>query len=38
MRKDWVWPEEWHGIAVKPGKQFAQRASEGETLGIGPFD
>jgi hypothetical protein len=27
------WPEEWHGIAVKPGKQFAQRATEGETSG-----
>jgi NADH-quinone oxidoreductase subunit C len=38
MRKDWEWPEEWHGIAVKPGKQFAQRAAEGEPLGVGPFD
>jgi NADH-quinone oxidoreductase subunit C len=38
LRKDWVWPEEWHGIEVKPGKQFSQRAQEGETIGIGPFD
>jgi NADH-quinone oxidoreductase subunit C len=38
LRKDWEWPEEWHGIAVKPGKQFAQRATEGEALGVGPFD
>jgi NADH-quinone oxidoreductase subunit C len=38
LRKDWVWPEEWHGIQVKPGKQFAERAQKGETIGIGPFD
>jgi NADH-quinone oxidoreductase subunit C len=38
LRKDWVWPEEWHGIEVKPGKQFSQRAQEGEAIGIGPFD
>jgi NADH-quinone oxidoreductase subunit C len=38
LRKDWVWPDEWHGIAVKPGKQFSQRAQEGEAIGRGPFD
>jgi NADH-quinone oxidoreductase subunit C len=38
LRKDWVWPEEWHGIEVKPGKQFSQRAQEGEAIGVGPFD
>jgi NADH-quinone oxidoreductase subunit C len=38
LRKDWVWPETWHGIAVKPGKQMTERAAEGETLGVGPFD
>ncbi len=38
LKKDWVWPEEWHGIPVKPGKQMVQRATEGEKLGVGPFD
>ncbi|MGH9334400.1 MAG: NADH-quinone oxidoreductase subunit C, partial [Vicinamibacteria bacterium] len=38
LLKDWVWPEEWHGIPVKPGKQFSERAREGERIGIGPFD
>jgi NADH-quinone oxidoreductase subunit C len=38
LRKDWVWPEEWHGIQVKPGPQFAERAQQGERLGVGPFD
>jgi NADH-quinone oxidoreductase subunit C len=38
LRKDWVWPEEWHGIAVKPGKQFSERARDGEPIGVGPFD
>jgi NADH-quinone oxidoreductase subunit C len=38
LRKDWEWPEEWHGIPVKAGKQFSQRAMEGEKLGVGPFD
>jgi NADH-quinone oxidoreductase subunit C len=38
LRKDWVWPEEWHGIKVKPGKQFAERAQKGESIGVGPFD
>ena len=38
LRKDWEWPEEWHGIAVKAGTQMSQRAMEGEKLGVGPFD
>lgn len=38
LRKDWEWPEEWHGIQVKPGEQFAKRAASGEPIGIGPFD
>lgn len=38
LLKDWEWPEEWHGIAVKPGPKMAERAQQGEPLGIGPFD
>ncbi len=38
MRKDWEWPEEWHGIPVKPGKQLVERAQEGEEIGSRPFD
>ena len=38
LRKDWEWPESWHGIPVKPGKQMVERAKEGEDIGIGPFD
>jgi len=38
LRKDWVWPESWHGIAIKPGKQMTDRAVQGEKLGVGPFD
>ena len=38
LRKDWQWPEKWHGIPVKPGKQMAERAKEGEKIGVGPFD
>jgi NADH-quinone oxidoreductase subunit C len=38
LRKDWVWPEEWHGIKVKPDEKFSQRAMEGEDIGVGPFD
>ena len=38
LRKDWEWPDEWHGIAVKPGEKFSQRAQQGESIGIGPFD
>ncbi len=38
LRKDWEWPDEWHGIAVKPDEKFSQRAMEGENIGVGPFD
>ena len=38
LRKDWEWPESWHGIPVKPGKKMVERAIEGEDIGIGPFD
>ncbi len=38
LRKDWEWPDEWHGIPVKPGKQMVERAKDGEKIGIGPFD
>jgi NADH-quinone oxidoreductase subunit C len=38
LRKDWEPPESWHGIPVKAKKQMADRAEEGEELGIGPFD
>lgn len=38
LRKDWEWPEKWHGIPVKPPKQMVQRAKEGDKIGIGPFD
>jgi NADH-quinone oxidoreductase subunit C len=38
LLKDWEWPEKWHGIDVKPGKQFSKRSAEGEKLGVGPFD
>ena len=38
LRKDWEWPDEWHGIKVKPGEKFADRAQGGEEIGIGPFD
>ena len=38
LRKDWEYPEDWHGIPVKPGKQMAERAEDGEKIGVGPFD
>jgi NADH-quinone oxidoreductase subunit C len=38
LRKDWEWPEEWHGIAVKPGTKMSDRAMAGEDIGVGPFD
>jgi NADH-quinone oxidoreductase subunit C len=38
LRKDWEWPEKWHGIPVKPAKQMVERAQEGEDIGVGPFD
>ena len=38
MLKDWDWPDEWHGIAVKPTEKMADRAQRGEQIGTGPFD
>jgi NADH-quinone oxidoreductase subunit C len=38
LRKDWVDPEFYNGMHVKPTAQMAERAMAGETLGIGPFD
>lgn len=38
LRKDWVWPEEWHGIKIKPPEKFSERAQHGEDIGVGPFD
>lgn len=38
LKRDWVWPEKWHGLAVKAGKQMTDRAVEGEKIGVGPFD
>jgi NADH-quinone oxidoreductase subunit C len=38
LKKDWVWPETWHGIKIKPGEQMTDRAVAGEKLGVGPFD
>jgi NADH-quinone oxidoreductase subunit C len=38
LRKGWESPETWHGIPVKPKKQMAERAEEGEDIGVGPFD
>jgi len=38
LRKDWVWPEAWHGIKIKPGPKMADLAEEGADIGVGPFD
>ena len=38
LRKDWEWPDEWHGIPVKPGKQMVERVKEGEQIGTRPVD
>jgi len=38
LRKDWEWPDEWHGMAVKPTEKMAERAQKGEQIGVGPFD
>jgi len=38
LLKDWVWPETWHKIPVKPGRQMYERAEKGEMTGVGPFD
>jgi NADH-quinone oxidoreductase subunit C len=38
LRKDWVDPELYNGMHVKPTQQMAERALSGESLGVGPFD
>jgi NADH-quinone oxidoreductase subunit C len=37
LRKDWVDPEFYNGLRVKPTAQMAERALAGESLGVGPF-
>jgi NADH-quinone oxidoreductase subunit C len=38
LRKDWVDPEFYNGMHVKPTQQMAERAAAGEKIGVGPFD
>jgi NADH-quinone oxidoreductase subunit C len=38
LRKDWVDPDFYNGMHVKPTQQMAERAAAGEALGVGPFD
>jgi NADH-quinone oxidoreductase subunit C len=38
LRKDWVDPELYNGMHVKPTPQMAERAMAGEKIGVGPFD
>jgi NADH-quinone oxidoreductase subunit C len=38
LRKDWVDPEFYNGMHVKPTPQMAERSMAGEKMGIGPFD
>ena len=38
LRKDWVDPEFYNGMHVKPTQQMAERAMAGEKIGVGPFD
>jgi NADH-quinone oxidoreductase subunit C len=38
LRKDWEWPDKWHGIPVKASQSLAERAEEGQDIGVGPFD
>jgi len=38
LRKDWVDPEFYNGMHVKPTAQMAERAMGGEAIGVGPFD
>ena len=38
LRKDWVDPDFYNGLHVKPTAQMAERAMAGEQLGVGPFD
>jgi NADH-quinone oxidoreductase subunit C len=38
LRKDWVDPDFYNGLHVKPTQQMADRAMGGEQIGVGPFD
>ncbi len=38
LRKDWVDPDFYNGMHVKPTAQMAERAMAGEKIGVGPFD
>ena len=38
LLRDWEWPESWHKIPVKPGRQMIERAEKGQMTGVGPFD
>ncbi len=38
LRKDWVDPELYNGMHVKPTTQMMERAQGGEAIGVGPFD
>ena len=38
LRKDWVDPDFYNGLHVKPTPQMAERAMGGEKIGVGPFD
>jgi NADH-quinone oxidoreductase subunit C len=38
LRKDWVDPEFYNGMHVKPTAQMAERSMGGEKMGVGPFD
>jgi NADH-quinone oxidoreductase subunit C len=38
LRKDWVDPEFYNGLRVKPTPQMAERAMGGEQIGVGPFN
>ena len=38
LRKDWVDPDFYNGMRVKPTPQMAERFSAGEKIGVGPFD
>jgi NADH-quinone oxidoreductase subunit C len=38
LRKDWVDPDFYNGMHVKPTAQMMERAQAGEAIGVGPFD
>jgi NADH-quinone oxidoreductase subunit C len=38
LRKDWVDPEFYNGMHVKPTQQMVDRFLAGEAIGVGPFD